>query len=229
MLIFYDKMFPIASHLTDYPDWRTDRLSMTLQNFDSWCSVNLMFNSLTYVREMKTENKKGDDSRRIKDLLKVVSSNMEIHNCVRVGLRCWFLHQVEMNFENLVALVYDKFLVDNEPIRKGICPFPIDAGYGVTFRDNGFDVRLRLGPMKREEIDLQFSPDRMSNFPVKSRAVPSEELFSWFPEVSLLMDIDVSRKDPKQIDLPNLYEEAQKIQSTVSHNIVKYVFGLKEN
>jgi len=63
--------------------------------------------------------------------------------------------------------------------------------------------------------------------PVKIRNLPTEELFADFPEVSLLMDIDISKKDVRHDDLSSIYDGAQKIQSKLSQNILRYVFGLK--
>jgi len=221
-------MIPIASALKDYPDWRTDRLSITLQNLDVWCSVNLTHNVFVYVRDMKKEIEKGDDNRRINDILTAISSQLKIQECLRAGLRCLFLYPVEMRFDHLVSLVSEKFLIENKAIKEGICPAATDVAYAVIFKDDRFDVRLKVGPMKRDEIEVQFQPDRNTNIPVKSRGLPPEDLFSEFPEVSLLIDIDASLKDPKQNELPQLYANAQEIQSKLSQNIVKYLFGVKE-
>jgi hypothetical protein len=81
--------------------------------------------------------------------------------------------------------------------------------------------------MKREEVDNQFLPDRNSNFAVKERALPSEELFSNIPEVSFLIDIDASQTDVKLNGLVKFLAEAQALQVKLSKNIVQYVFGVR--
>lgn len=227
-LDFYDKMFSIASALPGYPDWFTTGLSITLQNLDAWCSFSLAHNFFTYIRDMKEEEAQGGDDKRVRAILETVASKLEKKEYQRVGLRCWFLNSVEMSFDNLVSLVSERFLAQSEEIKEGICPKATDLAYVVHFMDNNLKVQLRAGPMRRDEIEQHFQPDRNANLPPKKRFLAAEELFSGFPEVSLLMDIDVSKKDAKHEELSQVYADAQKVQSKLSQNIVRYVFGLKE-
>jgi hypothetical protein len=222
-------MFPVASTLQkDYPDWHTTGLAVTLQDFESQCSFTLAHNSFNYARDMKREKSKGADDARIHSILEQVVPLLEKKSYERVGLRCWFLYSVEMNFDKLVSLVAEKFFVQNEEIRKGICPTPVDVAYTVNFVDNDLPVHLRAGPLKRDQIELNFQPDRNSNMSVSMRATPPETLYSDFPDVSLLIDIDVSKKDVKAAELPNFYVGAQEIQSKLSTNMVRYTFGIKD-
>lgn len=181
-----------------------------------------------YIRDMKEEKAHGEDERRIRAIIDNVPSKMEIMRFTRVGLRSWYLYPVKMSFDNLVSVISEKFLVQTKEIREGICPKPIDLAYHVHFMNNDLRVQLRAGPLKREEIDVQFQPDRNTNLPVSKRALPSEELFAEFPEVSLLIDIDVSKSEVKQGELWDTYLNAQKVQSELSENIVKYVLGREE-
>lgn len=220
-------MFPLASALQNqYPDWQTNGLSVALQDYEARCSFNLTYNSFVYVREMKREHSQSADEARIRPIIESVAPRLERKLYQRVGLRCWFLAPVEMTFEQLVSLLSDKFLVQNEQIAQGICPSPSDLAYTVVFSDNGLRVHLRAGPLRRDEVELHLQPDR-NNLPVKIRNLPTEELFSDFPEVSLLMDIDISKKDVRHDDLSSIYDGAQRIQSKLSQNILRYVFGLK--
>src|SRR5579863_9230335 len=102
---FFSKMFSIASGVQGYPDWRSDGLSITLQNLEVWCSFHLGPNLFTYVREVKKEEAPGGDDKRIRAILENVTPKLEKGAYSRVGLRCWFLYPVTMSFENLVSLV----------------------------------------------------------------------------------------------------------------------------
>lgn len=227
-LDFYERMISIASSLPDYPDWITTGLAVTLQNFDDWCSFSLAHNTFMYIREIQKDNPKYGDDKRIRTILDRVLPKLEIESYQRVGLRCWFLAPVTMKFDQLVELVSQRFLVDNKEIRQGICPAATDVAYAVHFVDNEFRVQLRAGPLRREETEQQFGPNRNTNVPVSKRTLPPDELFVGFPEVSLLIDIDVSRTDVKSKELPDAYLKGQEIQHKLSQNISKYVFGLKE-
>lgn len=226
-LDFYSHMYKMASGLPDYPDWITTGLAVTLQNFDDWCSVTLAHSSFMYIREIQKDNPKNGDKKRIQKMLEVLVPALGVELMQRIGMRCWFLSPVEMKFDQLVEVISKRFLIDNKEIREGICPEATDVAYAVHFIDNDFKVQLRVGPMRREEIEMQFVPNRNVNVPVKKRTLPPEELFADMPDVSLLMDIDVSRTDVKSKDLPAIFEEGQKLHERLSDNIAKYVFSVK--
>jgi hypothetical protein len=226
-LDFYEKLTSIASGLEEYPDWRTDRLSVTLQNLDSQCSLNLAYNSFWYVREKKEDSTEGD-AKRIRAALEKVVPTLENEKFLRLGLRRIYLYAVEMKFEELVSVIDAKLFSQNEVIKGGICPLPTDVAYVVDFIDDKLKVKLKVGPVRRGELELQLQPDRNSNFPVKMRGLPGEELYADYPSISLLIDIDVSKADPRSADLPSIYENAEVVHAKLSQNVVKYVFGLKE-
>lgn len=133
-----------------------------------------------------------------------------------------------MTFDELVSIVSQKFLLDTKQIRQGICPKATDVAYAVHFMDNDLRVQLRVGPLRKDEIEQQFAVNRNTNVPPKRRGLPPEELFSELPNVSLLMDVDVSKNDVKRGDLSKTYEDAKAVQSKLSQNIVSYIFGLEE-
>jgi len=226
-LDFYDKIFSIAATLSGYPDWFTTGLAVTLQNLDLWSSFTLTHNSFFYIRDLKKEQAKGQDEERISGMWSTVLEKIKYRDYQRRGLRSWDMYAVSMSFENLVSIVSDKFLAQSKEIKEGICPVPSDVAYMVHFLDNSLKVQLRVGPVKKEELEVHFQPDRNANLPVAKRSFPAAELFAEFPEVSLFIDIDVSKNDVKEADLQNVYAEGQEIHSRLSQNIVKYVLGLK--
>ena len=217
----------MAYALPDYPDWLATGLTATVQNLEDWCSVHLSFNSVMYSREIQKNNEKYGDEKRIKKMLEVVLPKLGVDSFERVGLRCWFISPVEMKFEQLVEVVAKRFLLDNKEIRDGICPEPIDVAYAVHFLDTNFKVQLRVGPVRRDELEAQLVPNRNINVPVSKRTLTPEELFADLPSVGLLADIDVSRTDVKAKDLSGLFEQGLALHEKLSLNIGKYVFGVK--
>jgi hypothetical protein len=202
-------------------------MAITLQDFDTRTSFSLAHNFLAYVRDMHPRENLEHDAKRIAEIAEKVPPHLDIDSFQRLGFRCWFLLPVEMNFAQLVFVVADKFLVQNKEIKETICRSPTDTAYAVHFVEGDLKVVLRTGPMKREEIDNQFQPDRNSNFAVKERALPSEELFSNVPETSFLIDIDASQANVKRDGLAKFLTEAQALQVNLSKNIVQYVFGIR--
>jgi hypothetical protein len=226
-LSFYEKMFPAASLLTGYKDWLTSGVAITLQDLERWSSCSLSHETFAYIRDAKEETE-GQDDRRIREVIQKLPPKLDVKEFKRMGLRSWYLHSVKMTFENLVSLVADKFFLQNKEIREGICPRPSDVAYTVNFMDDGLLVTLRVGPLKREEIEQQFQPNRNMNVPVKKRTLPPEELLADYPETSMLIDIDVSQKDVAQDDLLETYLDSQRVHAKLSQNVVKYVLGREE-
>lgn len=227
-LIFYERLFSIASSFTGFPNWITTGLTVTLQDFEAWCSVTLAHNTVIYIRDVKEQRAQGDDERRIRAIVDNVPEKMGITELTRVGLRCWYLYPVKMTFENLTSIVADKFVVQNKEIQEGICPQPIDIAYNVHFMNNDLRVQLRVGPLAKDEIETQFQVDRNANLPVSKRVLPKEELFAAFPDVSLLIDIDVLKNEVRRGDLWQTYVNAHRTQTELSENIIKYVLGREE-
>jgi hypothetical protein len=226
-LSFYTHMFDTAALLGGYKDWLTTGTAITLQDFEVRSSLSLTHSFFAYVRDMHPKENLDTDSKRIQEIINTVPEHVGIDMFERVGFRCWFLQSVEMRFDQLVFVVADKFLVQNKEIKERICPAPTDAAYTVHFADGKMTVALRTGPMKREEVEAQFLPDRNSNFAVRDRTLPSEELFKSVPEVAMLIDIDVSQKNVKREGLEKFAADAQGLQEQLSKNIVQYVFGLR--
>jgi hypothetical protein len=131
-----------------------------------------------------------------------------------------------MKFDELVFVANEKFLVHSKEIKEAISSAPTDVAYAIHFDEGKLKVALRAGPVRRDEVEAQFAPDRNSNFAVKERALPAEELFEDLPMVALLMDIDTSRSDVQAADLGQFLTDARALQAKLSENIVKYVLGL---
>ena len=223
---FYDKLFQVASELPNYKDWITTGLAVTLQNFEDRCSFSLALNFFAYVRDMKPQDDQKFDGDRIKEIVDRVPARLKLTQFQRLGLRCWFLCPVKMKFEELVFVANEKFLLRTKDIKDAISPSPTDVSYAVHFNEGKLKVVLRAGPMRREEVEAQFLPDRNTNFAVKERALPSEEFFGDLPEVGLLIDIDASQNDVEAGDLGKFLADAHALQAKLSDNIVKYVLGL---
>lgn len=223
---FYDKLFQVASELPGYKDWITTGLAVTLQDFGNRCSFSLAHNFFVYVRDMKPQDDPKFDGDRIKEIVDRVPARLKLAKFQRLGLRCWFLCPVKMKFEELVFVANEKFLLRTKEIKEAISPSPTDVAYAVHFNEGKLKVVLRAGPMRREEVEAQFVPDRNSNFAVKERALPSEELFGDLPEVALLIDIDASQNDVEAGDLGKFLSDAWALQVKLSENIVRYVLGL---
>ncbi len=86
---YFDSLIPIAlSLLESYPDWQTDRLSITMNNFAEWSTFFLGHNSYVYTRDMKREQARGQDEMRIREILEKAPPKLARAEYSRLGLRC---------------------------------------------------------------------------------------------------------------------------------------------
>jgi hypothetical protein len=227
-LDFYDEMHSIASKLTGYPNWQTTGLFVNLRDIEAWTSFHLAHNCFIFARDMKKEGRKGTDDERINEALEVVVPALGKPKYERIGMRCWFLQPVEMGFPELVLLTAERFLAQTKEIREGICPMPTDLAYNVHFHEGDLEVKLRVGPVRRDELEIQSLLDR-NNLPPTKQAIPIGELLSDYPDVGLLIDIDISQANLKPDELKPSYLKANEIHVKLSRNIVKYVFGVTKD
>lgn len=225
-LRFYDRLYPLSQSFQGYPDWWTDRLSVTLQNFDRHCSLHL--GHKVYVYAQDTKGREDDDNPRIREAIEVVSRELEIPKYQRVGFRRIYLQKVVMDFEHLVSLFARKLLAQNKEITEGICPSLDDVAYVVDYSDGGSKVKLRMGPMKKDELELHLQPDRRNNFHVLQQSLRGAEIYSDCPEVTLLVDIDYSRESVGSDDVLGFYEAGLAFHNMLTKNVVNYVFGIEK-
>lgn len=225
-LRFYDKLYALSQAMQGYPDWWTDRLSVTLQNFDRHCSLHL--GHKVYVYAQDTKGKEEDDDARIRNAIGLLSEELEIAEYKRLGFRRIYLQKVAMNFENLVSLFGQKLLAQNEEIATGICPHPDDVAYVVDFSEDTSKIKLRMGPMKKAELEIHLQPDRRNNFPLREQSRSGSDIYSDCPEVALLIDVDYFRESVGPDEVLGFYEDGLAFSERLGRNVVQYLFGLRK-
>ena len=223
MLGFYDKLYSVSQAFADYPDWWTDRMSVTLQNLEYHCSVQLAHSWYVYAQDTKGDS--NEDDKRIREVIEIAAPSLGITEYKRVGFRRIYIYPVSMEFENLVMVVADKLFVQNDQIRAGICPHPEDVAYVVDFGVDSAKIKLRAGPVRGEELERHLQPDRNNNFPVKERFLPANEIYAGL-DVGLLVDIDYGRETVRESETLDFYKAAVAFHEKLAKNIINYIFGI---
>jgi len=221
---FYDKLYSAAASVKGYPDWWTEGLTLTFQNYAEHCSFRLAHNSTVYTQDLK--GNPDTDDQRIRQGIEILALIPKEGDYQRAGLRRMYLAPASMIFGDLVSLVGEKFLAQTTQIKEGICPSPIDVSYVVVFQEASAKVRLAAGPMRRDELPSHLQPDTQNNFPPKERSIPVKDLYSDYPEVSLFTDIDYWREEVNATELLGAYEDALSLHQKLAQNVINYVFGL---
>ena len=63
-LKFYDLLFPTAQKFKDYPHWKTDRLNLTLRNFEKHFSLGIHHNNFAYEQDSDSDSDEKHNNNR---------------------------------------------------------------------------------------------------------------------------------------------------------------------
>lgn len=187
---FYDLMFSTAQKFDSiFPHWRTDRIKLTLFDPIKHFSLTTGFDFFAYAQDRASiEN----EQEQIKQALEVLPEALNIAGVKRFGLRRFYLTQVNMDFESLVAILNVKLLSQDEKLHK-ILPFsPIDLSYILITSDGTYTCRTVIGPLHKAEIPTYINIDKDHHLDVKTKEEQYIEILKGYPDVSVLTDIDFS-------------------------------------
>src|ERR1700694_5777494 len=106
-LEFYRLLYLAAQKIEGFPQWQTDRLTVTLFNPQKHCSVGIAFDSFSYTQDSSDLEQ---EDKQVSQALQVLPSELHLKSFTRFGLRRWYLVPFEDSFEALVAVLELKLL-----------------------------------------------------------------------------------------------------------------------
>lgn len=201
-LTFYNLLYGAAKKI-NFPHWVTDRLNVTLRDYDEYCSVTISHNNFAYEQDSGDENL---EVRNINHIIDILPSELDLVESTRIGYRRRYLIPVNMSFVELNSLMNLKVYSDS---LRNLVGFPEvkDMMYRVDLTDGEFDAHLTVGPVSQTEIPqrIGFNEDHHINPNSKN---PLPEIYSAYPEVAIFVDIDV-------------YQEGESSISTCKDTVLK--------
>lgn len=226
-LKFFDLLFPAAQRLTKFPnDWETDRFSVTLKDVERYCSLTIKHTSLTYEQD---SNELDLEERYIQQALEELPTALEIDSCIRFGYRRQYLVETNMPFEALVSILDLKLLSQNEALRQ-IMPYIItDMMYRIDCIDDPYQYHLTIGPVKKEEIPTRISFNQENHLSSTKREAIYQEIVNKYPEVAILIDIDLYQLAEKLLikDALPFSKFSQEKVHTMATDLSRYLLQKK--
>ena len=185
-LTFYNLLYGAATKIENFPHWVTDRLNVTLRDYDEYSSVTISHNNFAYEQDSGDENL---EIRNINHIIGILPSELEVVESTRIGYRRRYLIPVNMSFAELNSLMNLK--VYSDPLRN-LAGFPEvkDMMYRVDLIDGEFDARLTVGPVSQTEIPQRIGFNEEHHIDPNSEN-PLPKIYSAYPEVAIFVDIDV--------------------------------------
>ncbi len=226
MLSFHNFILPAALEIKGYPQWRTDRLTVNLHDYDKRCSLNIESRSFGFDQDSDdSENEK----KRIQQALEILPKSMNIPFFLRLGYRRYYLIPVSMSFKELGSILSLKLFSQNDQLKK-ILPSQLDdLSYRVDYSDKTVKYHIYLGPVRKEEIPKWINFSQNDHLDPKTRLEDYTKVKEEYPEVAVFIDIDIYRNGdeiPLNESLP-FYEEAQTEIENMVMDFSKYIFSAK--
>jgi hypothetical protein len=123
----------------------------------------------------------------------------------RIGIRSFFIYQSDSGFSDLKDFLFNK-LYNVEVKNNKIFGEITDIAYVINTRKNNCDLHIEIGPLKKEEI--------MNRFGFVGKIAP---------EVSILLDLDCSKKNVKSNIILNMLKEYNEIINDIQVDLLNYL------
>lgn len=222
-LEFFNLLFSAAQSLKGYPDWQFSNSSITLQNFENLCSLNIQHNRFAYEQDT---DKNKNEKNYVEDALEKLPKILKISSCTRLGFRRKYLIPTDMSFEELVAVMNLKLLSQNERLKEIMPPETEDILYHVDFSDGNLGFHVVICPVRKSEVPRYMQFNREHHLHPSSRGEEYYKIIEAYPEVSVLLDIDIYLKKesfPMEEAL-ELWEESRNRLKKITMDFCGYLF-----
>jgi len=193
---------------------------------------------------MDSPNSFSDFKKRILDGAKGYNERVPIEDIRRCGIRGIWLCPVEFDFDELLAIIQDKFYAAKEKLNEVIGTEFTDVAYIFFFEKAGYNVHLRMGPVKKDEIPHwippggtaeeesgnqknvdshvglgQEEPSQATEPSKLSESVAKLE----YPDVAVLYDIDCYTEELRINDMEIFLDKGYSIAKSVASGVTKYL------
>lgn len=224
MLQFYELLIPTAQKFTDYPHWNTNKLKISLFDYEKHCSLNIKFDSFTYEQDA---NEQHLEQKNISDAVKILPSSFDITNYSFFGYRKQYLIPTDMSYESIVHVLNIKFFSQNDKLKKIIPKTIADLTYKIDCVEGKYKYHFTIGPIRKNEIPRYIQPNQELHFkPLDFQ----NDYLEKYPEIAILIDIDIYQNSEKYElqDLNSFISFAQEKSINLAGDISKYIFSVEK-
>lgn len=229
-LKFYNLFMSAAEQFTQYPHWETNRLAVVLRDYETHCSLYLGHDKCVYEQDSADEKM---DERNIKDAIDKLRPALDVGELLRFGYRRLYLVPLTMSFDSLVTVLNVKLFSQDEKLKK-IMPAQVrDLMYRTDLEDESFKYHLLLGPLKKAEVPKHLNYNKKNHLAPEKVEEDFRDICLGYPEVSLLIDIDIYKEafgKDKKISLEEasgFVKSSRERAGVLASNLCEYLFEKK--
>jgi hypothetical protein len=225
VLSFYDKLYSKDKIFNQFPHWQTDRLKISLRDYDKKHSLVLKHDSLTYETDNYVKKNEEEIINLIHDSINEISSEDKI---TRLGHRFLCLAPLKISFNELVTILNLKLF--KKDFFKILNQDPDDSTVTITSNYKDLKYRMVIGPMKNVEVPGFIIYNIENHVDPNSNKKYSElsNLVENYPETSLYIDIDLFTQETiKSPDILQFYNKTKEAYSYLTKELIGYIFEEK--
>ena len=242
-LKYYDQINEMGDQFNRiYPHWQRDWTKIHFTDQAKRSSLLIEHNRIGSHTDMPDNF--PDFKKRVWDGVKVYNERVPIEDVRRCGIRGFWLCPVDFDFDELLAIIQDKFYAAKKELGEIIGTKFTDVAYIFVFERDGYNVHLKMGPVKKEEIPRWIPPgspgeeESESQKNVESQDnldpdEPNQETEHSIsddsaksledPDVAIFYDVDCYKEDLRVNDMEIFLDKGYRVAKSVASGITKYL------
>jgi len=225
-LKYIDLLLPAAQYLDGYQDWETDRLRVTLKNYDRHCSFVVEHRVFGYEQDSSDLNMDRD---YIQQALQKLPPALQIQSFTRFGYRRQYLIEVDMSFESLVSVSNVKLFSQDSRLRQ-IMPAGVeDLMCWVDSVEEPYHYKFIVGPVRKQEIPQHIVYNFKNHLNPATALTEYPTIVAKYPEVALLVDIDFYQAAESLLveDATPFVDVARQKVHKLANDLCEYIFAMQ--
>lgn len=224
-LKFYELLMTAALKFDEYPHWKTDRLKVTLRDYDIRCSLTISHNSYSFDQDL---NENDYQMKYIEKTLTILPEAIEISAYKRLGFRRKYLIPIEMIYSELVTLNFIKTFQYEQ--LKNLLPVKIDDfSFQLDCTDDKLKFHINFGPITKNQIPKFIEFNEENHLSPLTRGKDYRDIIEKYPRVAVFIDIDVYRDEENISTLEGVtfLNEADSRMQKLVQNFRDFLFTQK--
>lgn len=218
---FYGKMDGIGLELAeDFPDWERSALTLEVRNRKKHRRLFLS-HSRAFIDVDAADP--TNDFDRIEKVLRKVCPRLAVKEFARIGVRQWFVADLDKTFALMVDQFSERFLPKNADLTGILTDKTKDVAYVADFETGeGWRYNLRVGPMEKSQWFTTVAHE-MGAFEQGDEATETFEAFKRsFPDQFLYIDIDSYKEDQPTDKLEWFLVSVRRRSHDLATKLVQY-------
>lgn len=208
-LDFYDLFFSAAQKMGEYPHWLTDKLSITLKDYEKRCSLTIRHRNIGYDQD---SDEIEIEEKNIKKAMNLLPEGLNISSFARLGFRRKYLITMPMHFNELKDILDVKLLSQDRKFREILPTRVDDFSCILDLSDDNSKFHINIGPIEKSQIPRWIDFDKENHLDPETKQKDYLKILEGYPDAAVFIDIDIYREE-KEIMVKKafpFYIEARK-------------------